>query len=297
MPIQMITKMPKQKNRSEYAKSSLMINPTQQKHLDKLATLEADIAVINLEDGIAPQKKEEALFAAAEAVSKLYDSKAKIAIRTNPMDSPYFEKEIEVLNAISPDAVRVPKIRSVEDVLRLEKLIDKDTEIHLSIETKEALSSLSRLKTSERVTTVFLGAIDLLEDLGLGSHLIDSFSETVKYIMCKFLVDAKTAGFTPFSFVYQNHSDMDGFKKWIEIEKNMGFEAKACISPKQVSVVNDIFSPAKEALEEALRVKELYEQNEQNGIGGFCDDKLGFIDAPIYKNAILTLKKGGFYKS
>ena len=288
----MITKMPKQKNKSEFSKSSLMINPTQQKHLDKLGVLNADIAVINLEDGIAPQKKEEALFAASDAISKLKESKAKIAVRTNHMDSPYFDKELEVLNALSPDAIRVPKIRSVEDVLRLEMLIEQDIEIHLSIETKEALASLSRLKTSDRVTTVFLGAIDLLEDLGLGSHLIDSFSDTLKYIMCKFLVDAKTVGFRPFSFVYQNHIDIDGFKKWIEIEKNLGFEAKACISPTQVSIVNEAFAPSKEAIEEALRVKELFEINEQNGIGGFCDDKLGFIDAPIYKNAILTLKKG-----
>jgi len=286
-----ISKMPKSKNNGEIIKTSLMVNPTNPKHLEKLSSIEAQVAVINLEDGIADAKKEEALLLAMTALSSLEHSKALMCVRTNPIDSKFFESEIEAINIVRPDAVRIPKLRSKDELAKIEKMLHADIDIHLTIETKEAFNKISELKTSQRVTTLFLGAIDLLEDLGLGSSMIESKSETLRYMMCKFIVDSKSFGFTPVSFVWQNYADMDGFEEWLEIEKNMGFEAKACISPAQVKMANEFFKPSQKALEDALYIKEIYEKNEALGIGGFKDEKFGFIDAPIYKNAILMLKK------
>jgi citrate lyase subunit beta / citryl-CoA lyase len=286
-------KMPKIKNTRKYFNSSLMINAAEPKHLNKLDELPATIAVINLEDGVADSKKEEALHLAAVFLSNLKNSEALIAIRMNEIGSPFFEKELEVINTLKPDAVRIPKIKHTEELLKLESKIDKDIDIHLSIETKEAFSNIGSFKTSDRVTTVFLGIIDLLEDLGIGSHIIKHSSPTAKYIMSKFLVDAKTAGFLPLSFVFQDYKDMDGFRAWLEIEKEMGFEAKACISPAQMLAANDFFAPSQRQLEEALYIKEQFEKHEAMGIGGFKDERFGFIDMPIYKNAILVLKKFG----
>lgn len=86
---------------------------------------------------------------------------------------------------------------------------------------------------------------------------------------------------------------MDGFRAWLEIEKNIGFEAKACISPTQMVTANDFFAPSPKQIEDALYIKEEYEKHEAQGIGGFKDDRFGFVDAPIYKNAILVLEKIG----
>lgn len=286
-----VTKMPKPKNRGEFAKSSLMINPTNPKHLEKLSLIEAGIAVINLEDGVAEAKKEEALSAVISALTTLESSKAAITIRTNPMDSRFFQKELEAVNAIKPDAIRIPKLKSVKELERLEESLSEGIDIHLTIETKEAFHAIKELKSSERVTTLFFGAIDLLEDLGLGSSLIVTKSDTLKYMMSKFVVDARSFGFKPFSFVWQDYADAKGFEEWLEIEKNLGFEAKACISPTQVKTANEFFAPSEKETENALYIKEIYEKNEALGIGGFKDERFGFIDAPIYKNAILTLKK------
>ncbi len=291
--IENFSKMPKAKNNGEFAKSSLMINPTNQKHLEKLALIDTGIAVINLEDGVADSKKEEALFAAAAALSSLQNSKAAMCIRTNPIDSPYFPLEMEIINIVRPDAIRIPKIRNKNELLKIEEMLSPSIDIHLTIETKEAFHEIRELKTSNRVTTLFLGAIDLLEDLGLGSWMIDTKSDTLKYIMSKFIVDSKSFGFKPVSFVWQAYEDMDGFESWLEIEKNMGFEAKACISPTQAKKANEFFAPSKDSIDDALYIKNIFEKNEALGIGGFKDERFGFIDAPIYKNAILTLKKAG----
>ncbi len=218
-----LSKMPKINNKRIYFSSSLMVSAAQTKHLNKLDELAPTIAVINLEDGIADAKKDEALQLASVFLSNLQKSDALITIRTNEIDSHFFEKELKIINQLKPDAVRIPKIRNKEQLLRLEEMIDPEICIHLSIETKEAFAAIGELKSSPRVTTVFLGIIDLLEDLDIGSHILATFGDTVKYIMSKFLVDAKTAGFFPLSFVYQDFKDMDGFKKWLEIEKAMGF--------------------------------------------------------------------------
>ncbi len=274
-------------------RSSLMINPTNPKHLEKLSVVEADVAIINLEDGVADAKKEEALTATVNVLSHLKNAKAMMCVRTNPIDSPFFVKEIEALNKTALNAIRIPKLRSVDELLRIEEAINPSIDIHLTIETKEAFHKIEKLKVSKRVTTLFLGAIDLLEDLGLGSWMIETKSDTLRYIMSKFVVDSRSFGFTPVSFVWQNYTDMDGFEEWLSIEKNIGFEAKACISPAQVKRVNEFFAPSPNMLKDALYIKEIYEKNEALGIGGFKDERFGFIDAPIYKNALLTLKKGG----
>lgn len=286
-------KIPKIKNKRKYFNSSLMINAAEPKHLNKLDELAPTIAVINLEDGIADAKKEEALHLAAVFLSNLKNSEALITIRTNEVGSAFFEKELEIINILKPDAIRIPKLKCKEELLALESKIDKDIDIHLSIETKEAFTNISSFKTSDRVTTVFLGIIDLLEDLEIGSHIIKHTSPTAKYIMSKFLVDSKSAGFLPLSFVFQDYKDMDGFRAWLEIEKEMGFEAKACISPTQMLAANDFFAPNERQFEDALYIKEQFEKHESMGIGGFKDDRFGFIDMPIYKNAILVLKKFG----
>ncbi len=287
------SKMPKLKNSGTFARSSLMINPTNAKHLEKLSSMEAGIAVINLEDGIDKSKKVEALYATAAALSSLDNSKAAISIRTNEIDSPYFADEIKIANIICPDAIRIPKIKSKEELLRIEDMLDEKIDIHLTVETKEALQNIRELKSSNRVTTLFLGAIDLLEDLGFGSWMIEVKSDTLKYIMSKFLVDSKSYDFKPVSFVWQRYEDMDGFENWLEIEKNMGFDAKACISPAQVKAANSFFAPSQDSIDDAVYIKNIFEKNEALGIGGFKDEKFGFIDAPIYKNAVLILKKAG----
>ena len=170
------------------------------------------------------------------------------------------------------------------------KLINEPIEIHLSIETKEAFKSLATLKINPRVTTVYLGILDLLESLGLSQSLIKLNNPTIDYILSKFLIDAKIAGFKVVSFIYQNYQDTETFKQWCMKEKAMGFSCKGCISPKQVDIANEIFNISKDEIQKATYIKTIYQIQQRQGITGFSDEKYGFIDEPIYKNALLILE-------
>jgi len=273
-------------------RSYLMVAGDKEKHLDKIHSLKCDVAMINLEDGVHDKQ-----FARKLLTKKFKDSTMRFdhlqtVVRVNSLDE-CAEEDIKVINTLKPNAIRIPKVKSIQDVIQALELVDDDIDIHLSIETKEALDTLKTLKIDKRVTTVYLGMLDLLESLSLPQSLLTLDNPTVDYILSKFLIDSKLAGFYPISFTYQDYKNTDEFTQWCQKVKKMGYTAKATISPTQVDIVNEIFAYDQKLIEKAHYIKEIFEQNKHNGLSGFVDEKYGFIDEPIYKDALLVLRQNG----
>ena len=273
---------------SRRKRSNMMLNPLNLKHLNRMDDNDADMITLNLEDAIAPSRKKEALYNIALFLSHMKASKSFIIVRTNPLHEGGAE-EIAFLNDFSFDAIRVAKVKTQTEVAQALTLLSPDKELHISLETKEAFENLSRLRIDERLTTANLGILDLLTSLGLPQSLVNINNPTIDYILSKFLVDAKTAGIHPISFMFQEYNDTDTFRAWCEREKMMGFESKACMGPKQVKIANSIFSINKYALKRAKHIKAEFEIQSEKGINGFMDDTYGFIDEPIYKDSLLIL--------
>ena len=269
-------------------RSNMMLNPLELKHLNNIDNSYADMITLNLEDAIAPSRKKEALENIALFLSNTTYSNSFIIVRTNPLDEGGYE-EIDFLNDFSFDAIRVSKVKNQTQIAQALTLLNEDKELHISLETKEAFESLATLGMDERFTTVNLGILDLLTSLGLPQSIVSLNNPTIDYILSKFLVDARSAGLHPISFMFQDYNDTDTFRKWCEHEKMMGFESKACMGPKQVIIANEIFGINKYEIEKAQHVKNSFESNSAKGINGFMDDKYGFIDEPIYRDALLIL--------
>lgn len=270
--------------------SYIMVAGDKQKHLDKIPILKSDVVMINLEDGVYDKEFARDLLLKNYKEKLLKISNKKVVVRVNELNG-IGEIDIEVINKLKPDAIRVPKIKYVDDVKKALKLIDKDIYIHLSIETKESFNNIKNFNIDNRVTTLYLGILDLLESLGLPQSLLELSNPTIDYILSKFLIDSKSVGLKPVSFVYQDYKDIETFTKWCTKVKNMGYSAKACISPSQVDIINNIFKISKNDREKALYMKTIFEEKKKNGISGFSDEVYGFIDEPIYKDALLVLKK------
>jgi citrate lyase subunit beta/citryl-CoA lyase len=270
-------------------RSNMMLNPLNLKHLNRIDEHAADMITLNLEDAIAPSRKKEALYNIALFLSHMQTSKSFIIVRTNPLNEGG-DEEIAFLNDFGFDAVRIAKVESELEIARALTLLSPDKELHVSLETKEAYQNLSRLRIDERFTVANLGILDLLTSLGLPQSTVKLGNPTIDYILSKFLVDAKTAGIHPISFMFQEYNDTETFRAWCEREKMMGFESKACMGPKQVEIANEVFGVDKEAIIRAEHIKSVFEANASNGQNGFMDEKYGFIDEPIYRDALLVLE-------
>jgi len=268
--------------------TNMMINPLKPKHLAKIATLDVGVVTLNLEDAIAKERKAEALQNIIDFLRQNIDVKPKIVVRVNAL-SEGGKAEIEALNAYDFLAIRVPKVCSLSEVNEALALIRDDKELHISLETKEAFYSVRDWKTDSRFTTANLGILDLLNSLNLPQNLLQIANPTIDYILSKFLIDCQSVGLEAVSFMYQDYNNLDEFRAWCQREKMMGFVSKACLGPKQVEVANEIFGVNKDEVQRAKEIKEFFEKHSQNGENGVMHQKYGFIDEPIYRDALLLL--------
>ncbi|MFK5938370.1 MAG: aldolase/citrate lyase family protein [Sulfurimonas sp.] len=277
-------------NKKNDFKSVLMLSCNNIKHLSKIEELDADCIMLNLEDGVSSQDKPFALVLCAIFLSRINKSDKKLVVRVNALDEGGYE-EITYLNQFMPDAIRVPKIRDEKEVRSVLHLLKDDIELHLSIETASAWNNLASLAVNKNVTTFHLGVLDLFADMGLSQSLINLDNPTMKYILSHFLVTSLALKVKPVSFIYQEYKNLEKFEKWLALEKSMGYSAKGCISPNQVSMVNKIFVDEEQELKRAQVIVKLFEMHQEQGITGFVDDEYGFIDEPVYKGALNILSK------
>lgn len=275
-------------NKMSDFKSALMLSAHNIKHLSKIATLKSDCIILNLEDGVAKEDKPFALVLAAIFLTKLQNCDKKLVVRVNALDEGGYD-EIAYLNQFMPDAVRVPKIKNAREIQSVLALLNEEIELHVSIETASAWQNLASLKVDERVTTFYLGILDLFADMKLSQSMIQKENLTMQYMLSHFLITCKAMGIKPVSFVYQEFKKLDEFREWLELEKSMGYDAKGCISPGQVDIANEVFSKEDDEIQRAKEIITLFEEKQKEGISGFVHEKYGFIDEPIYKGALALL--------
>ena len=276
-------------NKTQSYKSVLMLSAHNLKHLIKIPQLSADAVILNLEDGVSKENKPFALVLTAIFLCKYKQLDKKLIVRVNSLQEGGY-REIDYLNQFYPDAIRVPKIKTTKEVKQVLNLLHKDIELHLSVETSEAWLSLSELRVDARVSAFYLGILDLFADMDISQSLIKLDNPTLEYILSRFLITCKALHVKAVAPMFQDYKNLNTFKQWLELEKLMGYDTKACISPTQADMVNDIFKLSKSQLNRAKEIVRLFELNKSQATTGFVDKKYGFIDEPIYKDALNILK-------
>ena len=257
-------------------RSVLMVSGHQVKHLNKIDELPADVIILNLEDGVPKEKKEIARVMIGVFLSHLEKIDKEIVVRVNPLDEGGIE-DIEFLDEFYFNAFRIPKVKYLADIDYAFILTQK--ELHASIETKEAFFNLKNLK-HPKLTTFYIGIYDLLNELKLPHSIISLENPLIHKILSDFSLTSRFLEITPIGFVYQQYKDLDGFKKWCLLQKNLGMQGVGCITPAQCEIANKIFNEDKEF---AKMIVEKFEEE-----GPFTIDGL-YVDEPIYKNYLSIL--------
>ena len=242
--------------------------------LEKARAIPADALILDLEDAVAPDAKEEARQQVCDAVKVGGYGKREIAIRVNGLDTPWGAEDIKAAVAAGPDAILVPKINSAADVARAEQALSDagakpGLQLWCMIETPLAMLNIQSIaeaaqKPGSRMAVWVMGTNDIAKELR-AAHTPDRVPMLASLGLA--LIAARAYGLVILDGVYNDIKDEEGFVAVCEQGRDMGFDGKTLIHPSQVGPCNNIFSPDPETVAFARKTIEAFELPENKGKG------------------------------
>lgn len=267
--------------------------------------LGSDSLIFDLEDAVSPDEKDAARDLLRNALASLDFGKCERIIRINGLDTPYWEKDLEALVPLAPNAIMPPKTCDAAYIRKLDaKLTELESEFRMEpgkikiialLETAVGVeNAFSIAAASPRMTALFLGGEDLTADLRCART---KEGEEIRYARGRVVCAARAAGIEAYDTPFTDVQDMEGLEKDALFAKGLGFTGKACISPSHVSAVNRIFSPSAKEIAYARDVFAAIAEAKRQGKGAIAL-RGKMIDAPIVARAKLVLEaaseiKGG----
>lgn len=251
-------------------RSALYMPASNERALEKAATIAADAVIFDLEDAVAPDAKEFARANAVAAVGSGRYGHRELTIRCNGLDTPWGVDDLAAIAQTTAAAVVVPKVSSVGQLDEVSDRLDAagapaDMRIWAMIETPTAILDARALAGHWRVGLLVMGTNDLARELraaigapGRGSlvpHLATA------------LLAARASGRPILDGVFNDVKDPDGFRAECEQGFAMGFDGKTLIHPSQVDVCNDVWAPGAAEIDQARRVIEAFETARAQGRG------------------------------
>lgn len=252
-----------------------------------------DGVILDLEDSVAPSRKQEARFLVRNALRQVNFYGAERMVRINQG-----ELGIEDLDYIIPHNVNlilVPKCESAKEIhvleARIEELLKEyglQNPIYFMpiIESALGVEKAFEIATaSKSVVSLAIGLEDFTADLGT---MRTEEGEESKYARWRLVNAAKAAGIQPIDSVYSDVANMEGLRENVNISRNLGFEGMGCIHPRQIPVIKECFAPEKEEIDKAIKIANAAYDAEKKGLGVIS---LGskMIDPPVVKRAERTI--------
>jgi citrate lyase subunit beta/citryl-CoA lyase len=267
-------------------RSYLYVPGDDPRRIEKALDTEADAVVIDLEDAVAPNRKEEA----RETVAGVLGSRpAKpVFVRVNALGSELAARDIDAVISPHLAGLRLPKVESLESVrLVAESLEGLGSEAGIQCLLESALGlelAFEIARSHERVVGISLGEADLAADLGVRNEA------GLLYARSRVVVASRAAGLpNPIQSVYTNVRDLDGLRQSTEEGKNMGFVGRSAIHPDQIPVINEVFTPSEDEVAEAQGLLDRLESEAEAGTGVFVLEDGRFVDRAVVESARLTL--------
>ena len=268
-------------------KSWLFTPATKADRFGRAAEVHADALIIDLEDAVALSDKQKARTAALQYLEQPAQGRLPCALRIN---APVTRTGIEDLHSLlessaAPDYIILPKCDSPAFIRMVRTLLDqaaKDTEIIALIESAKAVEALPDIVGGEvRPVALMFGAADMAADLGAKTTW-----ETLFFVRSRIRQVAASAGVVVVDSPFFDIADLEGLKRETKAAEDLGFHGKAAIHPKQISVINEVFTPS---AEDVARARQILTVNQQ-GVGS-VDHQM--VDEAVARKARLVLERAG----
>ena len=237
--------------------------------LEKAKTLAADSLILDLEDAVAPDSK---IVARANILAALETGFGyrEAVVRINSLNSPWGMEDLKAFANSKADAIVLPKVESANQIQEVATLLEKagarpDMTIWAMIETPMAIFKLQEIASAHpKLEALVLGTSDLVKDLH--ARHTTSRIETLTALSLSVLA-ARAHGLCVLDGVNLSLEDEDGLRLSCIQGRDMGFDGKTLIHPKQIELANEFFGPSPQEIIEAQERIAAYDAAIQAGAG------------------------------
>jgi citrate lyase subunit beta/citryl-CoA lyase len=258
---------------------------------------QSDAIILDLEDAVAPDQKDAARILVRNAIQSLDYGKTEIIVRINPLDTEYIRGDLEAVVPLKPHLIMPTKVSDAEYIRQVVEMMDEIEEKHgipvgtvgliPLLETAEGIeNAYSIAKSSKRIKALFLGAEDLSTDL---QAIRSKKSDEILYARGRIVLAARAAGIEVYDTPFTDVNDDEGLLQDATFARSIGFTGKASISPRHVTMINEVFSPSLADIASAQEVMEVIEEGKRQGKGA-VSLKGKMIDKPIVDRARKVLE-------
>ena len=241
----------------------------------------ADMVCIELEDGIAIKDKDEARKNTIEALKTLeVKSGVELVVRVNCQRTKFGLLDLEafISSKLKVKAIMLPKVKTPDEIKFIDDLLtdcNLDTDLHVIMETNEALQNIYEIAhSSKRIVALYFGGVDMAAELRVPNSY-----ENLLYARSKLVHAGASVGIDVIDVPYLDLEDMDGMKKEAELVRDLGFTGKGSIHPKQINILNEIFTPSKEEISKAKKIVDQFSASDTGLV--VIDGKL--IEKPVLR--------------
>ena len=251
----------------------------------------SDSIMFDLEDSVSINEKDAARFLVYNALSNLKYGNKELVVRINDLSSGLGIQDLEAIVRAKPDVIRLPKTECAQDVIDCEREIERiereagipvgTTGMMAAIESgRGVLNAMEIALSSKRLIGIALGAEDYVTDL----KTVRSDGTELFFARCMILNAARAAGIDAIDTVYSDVNNEEGFVKEARLIRQLGFDGKSVINPRQIPPLHQVFMPSEKDLTKARAVIEAAEEPERRGSGVISlNGKM--IDKPIVTRA------------
>jgi len=281
-----------------HSRRSLLYVPGDDRHkIEKAITFGADCVCLDMEDGVALNRKTEARRTVAAALRDLaFDRSEKLA-RINPAGSGLEGEDIEAVLPSRPDGIVVPKVEALEQVQWVSGKIEAAELAHgwpvnsirmlVGVETAKGILNLKEIASHPRLDGLIFGGEDYAVSIGAART-----AEAWEVFTARSLVvlHAKAFGLQAIDMVTIDFQNLETVRREAAFGAQLGYTGKQVIHPAQVGPVQEAFTPDDKSIEKARRLVEAFEAHQKEGQGAFAlDGKM--IDMPLVKAAQNMLER------
>jgi citrate lyase subunit beta/citryl-CoA lyase len=276
-------------------RSLLFVPGDRPDRMEKALSVGADALILDLEDAVAPAAKTEARRHVADFLNA--NSRSRLWVRVNPLDSPEHDKDLAAILHSHPDGIVLPKAEGGASVNELARRLSERGNataqiLAIATETPAAIFQLGSYGGAKRLAGLTWGAEDLPAAVGAATSRESDGRFTPPYELARSLClfGAAAAAVAPIETVYPLFKDLDGLALYAGRARRDGFTGMMAIHPDQVRVINHAFTPSDEEIAFARAVVAAFEASPEAGALSL-DGRM--IDRPHLVQAQRILAMGG----